>query len=102
MKVLRERISFVSDAARGELALFLEGFRVTLSGEEARLLAEVVARGLKELYPDAPDGREPEIATLLRNDSGWRDKVTLDALSGERDGLSDRRCAASVRSGQSR
>ena len=46
MKIIPERVTVIPDAQRNELTVIMEGFRLTLSAEEARALSyALVQRG---------------------------------------------------------
>ena len=49
MKIIPERVTILPDAARNELTVIMEGFRLTLSAEEARMLSYALVQGAKLL-----------------------------------------------------
>jgi hypothetical protein len=52
MKIIPERVTVIPDAQRNELTVIMDGFRLTLSSEEARTLSYALMQGAKQL----PDG----------------------------------------------
>lgn len=52
MKIIPERVTVIPDAQRNELTVIMEGFRLTLSSEEARTLSYALVQGIKQLSPD--------------------------------------------------
>lgn len=57
MKIIPERVTVIPDAQRNELTVIMEGFRLNLSGEEARALSYALAQGVKQLSPTEPTAR---------------------------------------------
>lgn len=49
MKIIPERVTVIPDAQRNELTVIMEGFRLTLSAEEARALSYALVQGTKQL-----------------------------------------------------
>ncbi|MGO8915073.1 MAG: hypothetical protein ACLQJR_04120 [Stellaceae bacterium] len=49
MKIIPERVTVIPDAQRNELTVIMEGFRLTLSAEEARALSYALVQGAKQL-----------------------------------------------------
>ena len=52
MKIIPERVTVIPDPQRNELTVIMEGFRLTLSTEEARTLSYALVQGIKQLSPD--------------------------------------------------
>ncbi len=57
MKVVPERLTVLADRANEELTVLMEGFRLTLTGAEARWLCGVLDDGVRRLYPLEPPPR---------------------------------------------
>ncbi|HUC69512.1 MAG TPA: hypothetical protein VMA53_29100 [Stellaceae bacterium] len=57
VKIIPERVTVIPDAQRNELTVIMEGFRLNLSGEEARALSYALAQGVKQLSPAEPTAR---------------------------------------------
>jgi hypothetical protein len=57
VKIIPERVTVIPDAQRNELTVIMEGFRLSLSGEEARALSYALAQGVKQLSPAEPTAR---------------------------------------------
>jgi len=57
MKIIPERVTVLPDVEKGELTILMEGFRITLSGEEARALGYALTQGVRQLYPDHSGAR---------------------------------------------
>ena len=49
MKIIPERVTVIPDAQRNELTVIMEGFRLTLSAEEARALSYALVQGGRQL-----------------------------------------------------
>jgi hypothetical protein len=62
MKIIPERVTVLPDMEKGELTILMEGFRITLSGEEARALGYALTQGVRQLYPDHSAVRPPATA----------------------------------------
>ena len=62
MKIIPERVTVLPDMEKGELTILMEGFRITLSGEEARALGYALTQGVRQLYPDHSAVRPPAAA----------------------------------------
>ncbi len=60
MKIIPERVTVLSDVEKSELTILMEGFRITLSGEEARALGYALTQGVKQLYPET--GTRPPLS----------------------------------------
>lgn len=54
MKIVPERVTVIPDAQRNELTVIMEGFRLSLTGEEARALSYALVQGVKQLSPQEP------------------------------------------------
>lgn len=54
MKILPERVTVLANTEKCELTVVMDGFRMTLSGDEARALNHALAQGMKQLFPDQP------------------------------------------------
>lgn len=52
MKIIPERVTVLSDTDKCELTIIMDGFRITLTGEEARALSYALSQGAKQLYQD--------------------------------------------------
>jgi hypothetical protein len=52
VKIIPERVTVIPDAQRNELTVIMEGFRLTLSAEEARALSYALVQGAKQLPAD--------------------------------------------------
>ncbi len=52
MKIIPERVTVIPDSQRNEITVIMEGFRLTLSTEEARTLSYALVQGIKQLSPD--------------------------------------------------
>jgi hypothetical protein len=60
MKIVPERVTVLPDLQSGELTVIMEGYRLTFSPEEARVLSYALLQGTKHLHPEAP--RPPAVA----------------------------------------
>jgi hypothetical protein len=49
VKIIPERVTVIPDAQRNELTVIMEGFRLTLSAEEARALSYALVQGSRQL-----------------------------------------------------
>jgi hypothetical protein len=54
MKIVPERVTVLPDLQGGELTVIMDGFRLTLSPEEARLLSYALLQSTKHLHPETP------------------------------------------------
>jgi hypothetical protein len=54
MKILPERVTVLANTEKCELTVVMDGFRMTLSGDEARALNHALSQGMKQLFPDQP------------------------------------------------
>lgn len=52
MKIVPERVTVIPDAQRNELTVIMEGFRLSLTGEEARALSYALVQGVRQLSPE--------------------------------------------------
>lgn len=66
MKILPERVYVQPDAAKQELTVVMDGFRMTLSGDEARALRDGLDQGMKKLG----DSRNVPTADIIGISSG--------------------------------
>ncbi len=57
MKILPERVFVLADAEKREVTVVMEGFRLTMSVEEAQALRDGLAQGLRQLTPDQAGSR---------------------------------------------
>jgi len=55
MKVIPEEITVLADPAQSELTILMEGFRFSLTAEEALALTEALLQGMRQLDKEAPD-----------------------------------------------
>ena len=72
MKVARETVTVLTDPAMGELSLIFSGWRLTVTADEADMLARGLASGLEKLRStQRPKGGTPaEPAAAARNAAG--------------------------------
>jgi hypothetical protein len=54
VKIIPERVTVIPDAQRNELTVIMEGFRLTLSAEEARALSYALVQGSRQLSGESP------------------------------------------------
>ena len=66
MKILPERVFVLPDLAKHELTVVMDGFRMTLSGDEARALRDGLDQGMKKLG----DSRTAQSADIIGLTSG--------------------------------
>lgn len=64
MKIVSEPASILAYPEKGELTILIEGFRLTLNGDEAQLLQNALAKGLSLLFPtrQGPPGIAGDVA----------------------------------------
>ena len=76
MRVVREIVTVLTDPATGEVSIVLSGWRITLTADEADLLARGLANGLEELRgAQRPEsGATPELRSPGRSSAGSPDR----------------------------
>ena len=75
MKILPERVFVHADSSKREFTVVMEGFRMTLSTEEAQALKDALAQALKEAA--AGETRPPHIIGLTGTGGSASDNVRL-------------------------
>jgi hypothetical protein len=84
MKIVAETVSVIPDRSRNEIIVFMAGFRMTLSSEEARLLAGAISGALGQLHPIEAEVRQLAPAAPLpgtRQSSTERHIETVEAVA---------------------
>jgi hypothetical protein len=87
MKIVPERVTVVPDLQTGELTIIMDGFRLTLSAEEARLLSYALVHGTKQLHSDparAPSSTAPGAFSAKPTLAGSHEtKPAVDPVAGD-------------------
>lgn len=56
MRVTQELITVLPDVDQHEISILLAGLRISLSGDEARILSTALAEAMKRVWPDGATG----------------------------------------------
>lgn len=51
MKIVPEPVTVLAHPEKGELMILMDGFRLTLTGDEVRALQTALAKGMSQLFP---------------------------------------------------
>ena len=62
MKILPEKVFVLADAEKSELMVVMEGFRMTLTGDEAHVLRDGLTQGLTKLIQQSGSRSTPLVA----------------------------------------